>query len=208
MWPRTHKKQQRLVAVRGRDRERKGNKEVTPAGLTLWTSQRDRLHNWPQFSPLPVSTTLALRLCSFPPFHGESVFSHSLTLILVRGLTLANSTGVHMTHKGSHCPCHHQENLPQLTCQRSRRGSGSALQPPSASLLMPEHAQLRSAELVQPPECELNQCLPSHVTEMCAVAYYTEMAVWAQRSLPAFLHLMSVSLFSITKMEDSKRQGF
>lgn len=151
MWPRTHKKQQRLVAVRGRDRERQGNKEVTPAGLTLWTSQRDRLHNWPQFSPLPVSTTLALRLCSFPHFHGESVFSHSLTLILVRGLTLANGTGVHMTHKGSHCPCHHQENLPQLTCQRSRRGSGSALQPPSASLLMPEHAQLRSAELVQPP---------------------------------------------------------
>ena len=201
------------MAVRGRDRERKGNKEVDPAGLTLWTSQRDRLHNWHQFSPLPVSTTFALRLCSVPHFHGESEFSHSLTLILVRGLTLVNGIVVHMTHKGSNCPCHHQENLPQLTCCRrsqETRGVGPALY---CSLARPACWWLSTLSWDQQswsshPECELNQCLPSHVTEICVVVYYTEMALWAQRSLPAFLHLMSIGLFSITKMEASKRQGF
>lgn len=114
------------------EKERKGNREVGSAGLKLWTPHCDGLHNWPQFSPLPV---LYPPLFQFPPLPwGEWIFSHS-DLWLDRECTLANEIWTDITPQGLSAFVY---PLPSPSF-------------PSLNLLKCEQVQQRWAELGQPP---------------------------------------------------------
>lgn len=134
-------KKQRLVAMRERQRGRERRQQRGGSlGLDAVTDHTVVA------SFLPVSTTFALRRCSFPHFHGEHIFSHSLTLGLIRGLTLANGVVAHTTQRGLRVP------FPSAgePAGGEAKGPRSAPQTPAPHLLMPEHT-VRSAQLGQPP---------------------------------------------------------
>lgn len=154
--PMGHKRkcsQKHIKRNRETEKERKGNREMGSAGLKLWTPHCDGLHNWPQFSPLPV---LYPPLFQFPllPW-GEGMYFGQW------GMNIHHPTGA--VNAFFHVSPHHHHHPSWL---------------PSLNLLMCEQVQQRWAELGQPPtHCELNKCLLSHVTEIClVVSYYTEMA--------------------------------
>lgn len=150
----THQKKQRPQKSRDRrKRERQGNKEVDPAGPTLWTSQCHWLHNWPQFSLFhhfcceSAASFTSMREVYFPT---PWLWALSGDLLWPRAWRHTRP------HQGSRSPCHHQENLPPFTCC-GRKPEACGVDPrlctvaSPACLLMPEQTQLTSAELAQPP---------------------------------------------------------
>lgn len=164
-------------------RERKEKKEVNPASLKPWTSQCDRLHKWSQFSPLPVSTTFAMSLCSFPTSKGKVHFPTPWLWAWPQDLLWPMGCQQIWPSKGSKVPLPSPREepalAPPLSKEAERHGEtySSVPQPPGPKSA--DAAEIRwdqQSWFSHPQMCELNTCLQSHVTEICVVVYYAEMA--------------------------------
>lgn len=141
-WPRTWQKRRKAAETSGRERETERERRQLRGGSSGLGAVTDYTV---AASFLPVSTTSALRLCTFPHRHGEHIFSHSLPLGLIRGLTLPSGTVAHTTQRGLRVPF----PSPGDPAGGEAEGPRFAPQTPAPRLLMPAHT-VRPAQPGQP----------------------------------------------------------